>query len=220
VKNIVLEEIDTLIERQPLLKVSSANEDVIISGNYKISNQIDDDVFEDYFAIEILVPRDFPDVIPIVKTTDNRICANNYNGHIYNNGEFCMETDTAMAGHLCENPSLLGFLTKFLDSYLCGFLFKQKYGKLPFGEHEHGYTGLLDHYKDLFKTDKLSIAYYLLACVTLLNLEERRLCPCQSGLLYQDCHREKINKMKASKIIYRYINDFYVITDSLIKQNK
>lgn len=219
-KDAVLDEIISLIAEQPLLTISHANEDAIISGNYKICNQIVDEIFEDYFAIEIRVPDDFPDAIPRVKTTDRRIRANNYKEHVYPDGTFCLETDTAIATYLYDNPSLLGFLTKYLNTYLCGFLYYQKHRCLPFGEHKHGICGLMDYYCELFETSDIDIAFALLGCIVKENLKGHIQCPCKSGLRYRNCHREKINELKASGLYKRYKADFYTIVAELDKQNK
>jgi hypothetical protein len=210
-KDSVLEEITALVALQPLLTVISAKEDVLISGKYKICNQIDDEVFEDYFALEIHIPNNFPGDIPKVKTIDGRIRADNYKGHIYSNGEFCLETNTAMAAYLQNTPSLLGFLTKYLDTYLCGFLYYRKHKQLPFGEHRHGGFGLLDYYCELFETSDIKIAFMLLDCLVNRNLKGHIQCPCQSGLRYRNCHRERINELKESGLFERYKTDLITI---------
>jgi ubiquitin-protein ligase len=151
-REIVLTEIKALLEQQPLLTSIEHGNGIKISGKYKICNQIDDEVFEDYFALEIFVPDSFPDAIPVVKTTDGKIRANNYKGHVYPDGQFCLEIDTAITAFLKNNSSLLAFLTEYLNLYLCGFLYYQKHKRLPFGEHEHGIFGLMDYYCELFQT--------------------------------------------------------------------
>jgi hypothetical protein len=210
-KDSVLKEIDTLIAEQPLLKVSAANEDVLISGKYKICNQVDDEVFEDYFALEIHVPNDFPDTLPRIKTADSRIRAINYKEHVYPDGTFCLETDTAIAAYLQETQSLLGFLSKYLDTYLCGFLYYRKHKKLPFGERRHGGLGLLDYYCELFETSNVKEAFALLDCLVKRNLKGHIQCPCQSGMRYRNCHRQRINELKEAGLFERYKADYNAI---------
>lgn len=218
-KDTVLDEISVLLEQQPLLTKCEVTDGIKISGKYKICIQIEDELFEDYFALEITVSNGFPDDIPTVISTDRKIRANNYKEHVYSNGQFCLEIDTEIATFLHANPSLRGFLTRFLDTYLCGFMYYQKHKRLPFGEHKHGIWGLMDYYCELFETADINIAYSLLACVLRENLQGHIRCPCQSGKRYRDCHREKINELKASSLYQRYKDDFMTIITEQNKRN-
>ena len=204
----VLGEVESLLVQQPLLAKNEANNGLKISGKYKICYQFEDEVFEDYFSIEIFIPDGFPEDIPTIISADGTIRANNYNGHIYENGQFCLEHDTVIATYLLDNPSFLGFLTRYLESYLFGFLYYRKYKILPFGEHKHGIPGLMDHYCDLFNTSDIRIAYILLTCLIKDNLQGHILCPCQSGKRYRNCHRERINALRSNRLYERYKNDY------------
>lgn len=207
----VLNEIRELLERQPLLDMIDAGDGIIITGRYKVCNQIEDEVFEDYFSIEISIPNGFPDAIPTVKTTDRKIRAKNYKEHVYPDGTFCLETDTAIATFLQETQSLLGFLSKYLDTYLCGFLYYRKHNKLPFGEHRHGGFGLLDYYCELFETSNVKVAFALLDCLVKRNLKGHMPCPCQSGMRYRNCHRQRINELKETVLFERFEADYNAI---------
>lgn len=219
--DMVLKEIDTLVsELQPLMTVFEADSGVTISGKYKICNQIATEVFEDYFALEIFVPEDFPYDIPTVKATDGKIRAVNYREHIYPNGQLCLEIDTAIAAFLQDRPSLLAFLSRFLDVYLCGFLYYKKYKLLPFGEHKHGIEGLLDYYCELFNTADKNSAYRLLRCMFKDKIKGHIDCPCQSGKRYRNCHRGQISELKASELSERYMRDLATILAEIEYRNK
>lgn len=217
-RDTVLDEVERLLAQQPLLGKIEIDGGLKFIGKYKICNQLEGELFEDYFLLEIFVPNGFPEDIPTVKNTDGKIRANNYKGHVYANGQLCLEVDTAIAAFLQDNPSLLAFLTKYLDIYLCGFLFYRKHKYLPFGEHKHGIPGLLDYYCGLFETTNIKVAYSLLACLFRENLKGHIQCPCQSGKHYRDCHREKINELKASSLYERYKDDFESIIAELDKR--
>ena len=215
----VFDEVETLLAQQPLMTKNEADGGLKIIGKYKICNQLEDEVFEDYFSIEIFVPDGFPEDIPTIHTTDGRIRVNNYKGHVYKNGQFCLEIDTAIAAYLQDNPSLLSFLTKYLDPYLFGFLFYQKHKRLPFGEHKHGILGLMDFYCELFDTADIKTAYSLLASLFKDNFKGHIQCPCQSGKRYRNCHKDRINDLKSSRLYERYKNDFVTIIAELNKRN-
>lgn len=217
-RNVVLDEVEILLEQQPLLTKTEIDGGLKFTGNYKVCIQLENEKFEDYFSLEIFVPNGFPENIPTAKSTDGRIRANNYKGHVYANGQFCLELNTSIAAFLQRNPSLLAFLTKYLDTYLYGFLFYRKRKYLPFGENKHGVDGLLDYYCELFETTDIKVAYSLLFCLCMENLKGHIQCPCQSGKRYRDCHREKINKLNASPLYERYKDDFELIKAELDKR--
>jgi len=217
-RDTVLGEIETLLENQPLLDKKEVDSGIKVYGNYKICNQLKNEVFEDCFAIEIIIPDGFPDAIPTVKTVDGRIRASNYNGHIYPNGQFCLEIDTAIADFMQDNQSLLDFLSRYLDTYLCGFLFYTKYKRMPFGERRHGFIGMMDYYCEVFEVGDIKPAFSLLVCLFSDNLKGHIQCPCQSGKRYRDCHRERIHKLKTSGLYERYKHDYIKIIDELAKQ--
>lgn len=217
-RDAVLNEVEILLTQQPLLTKTEIDGGLKFDGKYKICNQFENEIFEDYFFLEIYVPTSFPEDIPTVKTTDGKIRANNYKGHVYANGQFCLEVNTAIAAFLQEHPSLLAFLTKYLDPYLCGFLFYRKHKYFPFGEHKHGVPGMLDYYCELFETTNIKVAYSLLACLFRENLKGHFQCPCQSGKRYRDCHRDKINELKVSSLYERYKDDFESIVAELDKR--
>jgi hypothetical protein len=131
-----------------------------------------------------------------------------------------LEIDVAIATFLLDNPSLLAFLKRFLDIYLCGFLYYQKYKQMPFGEHKHGLVGSMDFYCELFETTDIKIAYLLFACLCGKNLKGHIQCPCQSGKRYRDCHKEKINELRVSGLYGRYKDDFTTIIAGLSKPNE
>lgn len=215
----VLDEVEMLLVQQPLLMKAEIDGGLKFIGKYKICNQLENDIFEDYFSLEIFIPNGFPEDIPIVKNTDGRIRANNYKGHVYANGQLCLEIDTAIATFLQKDSSLLAFLTKYLDTYLCGFLFYRKYKYLPFGEHKHGVEGLLEFYCRLFETTDIKVAYSLLVCLCMGNLKGHIQCPCQSGKRYRNCHKDKINALRENNLYRRYKNDFVTIIADLKRRN-
>ena len=219
-KDTVLAEITVLLEQQPLLAISEVNKGIKIKGNYKICFQIENEIFEDYFALEISIPDSFPDDIPTVRTTDRKIHADNYKGHVYPDGQFCLELDTVIVAFLQYNHNLLSFLTRFLDTYLCGFLYYQEHNCMPFGEHKHGVLGLMDYYCELFEITDINIAYLLLTCVFKENLKGHIQCPCQSGKRYRDCHRKTIDELKENELFERYKDDFITITTELSRKSK
>jgi hypothetical protein len=214
----VLNEVETLLEQQPLLTKSEVDGGLNLIGKYKICNQLEDEVFEDYFSLEIFVPDSFPDEIPTVQTTDRKIRANNYRDHLYTDGQFCLEIDTAIATFLQDNPNLLDFLSRYLDTYLCGFLFYKKHKRLPFGEHKHGIVGLLDFYCELFVTADKKTAYFLLDCLFKDNHKGHIDCPCQSGKRFRNCHRDIMNELRASRLYDRYKSDYETIIATLNKR--
>ena len=216
-RNMVHDEVEILLEQHPLLATYESDGGLKVSGKYKICIQLAEEVFEDHFSLEIFVPADFPKDIPTIKSTDGKIRTNNYKGHVYKNGQFCLEIDTAIVAFLHDNPSLLSFLMKYLDPFLVGFLYYQKHKLLPFGERKHGAIGLLEYYCELFDTADIEAAFSMLNFLLKDNLKGHIQCPCQSGKRYRNCHREKINNLRSSRLYERYKSDYATIIAEMNK---
>lgn len=207
-------EIENLLVQQPLLSADWANDDVILSGNYKIHYQFGEEIYSDYFGLEIRINNNFPAEIPVVKGTDGRIRPkttvreSNYKGHIYPDGRFCLELDTVIKIALDQNPSVLFFLTEYLGPYLFGFLYFQKHGIMPFGERAHGVDGAMGYYCELFDVEDTQSAEKLLYILVNSSFKGHRDCPCGSLKRYRHCHRQQITDLRQSKYYELYKSDY------------
>ena len=173
--------INDLQNDQPLLTdvIEFVNE-VRIRGNYVVHVEFLDEIFSGSFYLEIIINKDFPQSIPVVKELGRRIRQKNYGGHIYSDRSLCLEVPTRIQIELERNPSLLYFSETFIQPYLFGFLYHQKYEQFPFGEYQHGEIGLLEYYCTVFKVNEKSAAWKLLGMLFYTDYKGHRDCPCGS----------------------------------------
>jgi len=135
-----------------------------------------------------------------------------------------LEIPTRIIIALDSNPTLKFFSHKFIQPYLFGFLYYQKYGKFPFGDNQHGAIGLLDYYRTIFSVNSINAACKLLGLVFYDFYDKYQICPCESGQYYEKCHRQQIENMKTNGFVKHYRLDFsYIATwlfPSSIRHNK
>jgi len=197
---------------QPHLSLLLYDSGIKITGPYVVYVEFNNEQFLDSFSLEIVVDKGFPETVPIVKELERRIRPVNCGAHIYPDGHLCLEVNTRIIFELNNNPNLLFFSDTFIQPYLFGFLYYQKYHRFPFGEYAHGKKGVLEYYCTVFDVCDVGIAKELLGLIFGDNLKGHRYCPCGSGKRFRDCHRNQTVTMKESEFLDHYYNDFLFVS--------
>lgn len=150
---------------------------------------------EDVYEMEIVVPHSFPRDLPRAFERGGQVpstCHTNTSG-----GTLCLGSPLRLQRDLAAQPTLVGYADKGLVPYLFAHSFKQRTGKLPWPDLEHGEAGLLQGYLRLFKTQRTND---VLACLALLAVRRRvankRPCPCRSGRRLGRCHARILNPFR------------------------
>ena len=205
-----------LQEDQPLLAIVAEHSDKVqVAGKYVLFVEYNNEVFSDSFDLEIIIDKYFPYTVPIVKELGGRIQSDNYGEHIYSDRSLCLEIPTRILIDLDKNPSLKYFSKEYIQPFLFGFIYYQKYCQFPFGEYKHGELGLLEYYCTVFKVEKSHQVCKLLGLVFYDIFNSQCKCPCGSGQKYWDCHNQQVNNMRQSKYAWFYKLDFSKIAISL-----
>jgi len=79
-----------------------------------------------------------------------------------------------------NNLHYLDLLKIRVIPYLYTYSYNCKYGSLPYGELAHGWEGILDYYKDLFKIDDNQIILRLVKSLAQNQYMAHSRCPCGS----------------------------------------
>lgn len=149
---------------------------------------------DDAYEVEILVPSGFPRELPLVKETAGRIPKN---FHTNQDGSLCLGSPVRQHLELSKSPTLPGFLQRCVIPYLYGFSFREKHGELPFGELDHGITGIRHDFAELFGVNSQEAAVRM---VELAGMKKRdankRPCPCGSGRRLGKCHNLRVNALR------------------------
>ena len=115
---------------------------------------------EDAYQIQIILSNDYPNSIPKVLETDNRIPIS---FHRYTNGQLCLGPPSEITNKFNRNKTVLDFVVDCVIPYLYLFSYSELHnGKLPWDDLSHGGEGILEHYQEIFKLDEV---FY---CINLL----------------------------------------------------
>lgn len=114
---------------------------------------------------------------------------------------------------LAEGLSLVGFVERCVIPYLYRYSYLKMYGEAPFGDLEHGTSGITEDLRLLFELKRQS---EVLPFVRLLAMRKRRAnkerCPCGSGARLGRCHHHLVNRLR--KRLGRYW--FRVVEQQLV----
>jgi len=135
---------------------------------------------QDDFALEIIVPREFPKTLPRVIETEGKIPRTGEYHINQTDNTLCLGSPLSLLLRLSKNPTLDGFAENCLVPYLFAIARKLRTGgPLPFGELAHGRPGILTDYARLFGLKRTEHVKYALE---LLGMKKRRAnklpCPC------------------------------------------
>ncbi len=148
----------------------------------------------DSFAIEMLVPPSFPNVLPQVRETGGRIPRD---FHQFKNGNLCLGSPIRLALLFGHGSTLIDFVETALIPYLFGFSFRERHGRLPFGELRHGNAGISQDARSFFHITDDNLFLPLLGLAALQRRRaNRQPCPCGSGLRLGRCHNIAVNEVR------------------------
>ncbi|MES2924491.1 MAG: hypothetical protein V4819_23265 [Verrucomicrobiota bacterium] len=149
---------------------------------------------EDTFELCWDVISDFPRAIPLVFEVGGRIPANY---HKLDNGALCLGSPLRQRLILSTNPTLSGFVEALVIPYLYNRSYIERYQCLPLGELDHGLSGLIRDYQQLFGVVGSDECVRMLQ---LLGMKKRSAnknpCPCGSGRRVGRCHNRALNPLR------------------------
>lgn len=203
-KNFVLKEFQQLQENYPELVINNPEgSGIVIKGLLDISASYNGVSIEDSFQIELLVPDDYPESVPVAKETGGRIPDN---FHKNGNDILCLGASLKIKKIFNEQQTLLGFVDNLVVPYLYSYSFKEKYEEMPYGELAHGGRGILDYYKEEFATSSDTATLKMLRLIAEEKYKGHLICPCGSGKKLRYCHGLKIHEISQiqnKNIFYR-----------------
>jgi len=186
---------DLLLANPELAIRPSTNGELRIAGEFHFRARGKGVEIEDSYQIEVTVPGDFPRDLPRVNETGGRIPSD---FHRYGDGSLCLGSPIRLALMLKEGATLSEFTGRCLLPYLFAYSYKEKYGKLPFGELEHGQAGIVDDLRRMFRVDsEVQVLQLLQLAGTQRRKANRPNCPCGSGQRVGKCHHRMLNRLRA-----------------------
>lgn len=161
-----------------------------IGFSYRLNAEYDDIPLVEDFELEILVHKDYPNIVPKVFEVSHFI-PSNYE-HLYDDCSFCLGINGELLLQLHKNTSLVAFVEGPVRSYLYSAVFHKAYGRYPFGDRPHGSQGILDFYKERFDVKHKTSAYQIMLFIARGKYRGHLECPCGSGIRVRNCHGDQL----------------------------
>lgn len=142
----------------------------------------------DSYHLEIIVPAEFPKVLPTVREMDGKIPRDRKH-HVNGDKSLCLGSPLRLRYLVSVKPTLSGFAESCLVPYLYGVSYKLQYGvEFPFGELAHGEAGIIEDYMEMFGLKSKSEVQYALELLgTKKRVANKQPCPCNCGQRLGGC---------------------------------
>ncbi|WP_031482027.1 SEC-C domain-containing protein [Maridesulfovibrio frigidus] len=167
-----------------------------VVGDIGFSSTVGGVSIKDRYQIEIHIPLEYPDHLPVVREVGGRISKD---FHINPDGTLCLAAEIEVKRRFVKRPTLKHFIEDLVIPFLFQHSFFAKYGKMPFGELSHGAKGTTEFYCDFFEVEDEVTALVLLKVIAENNYRGHHQCPCGSGRLLRKCHGAKLLELMTLK---------------------
>jgi hypothetical protein len=159
----------------------------------------------DRFSIEIELPRNRQEDIPIIRETGGRIprISDNHINVTNQAGDICLFVPEERWRIFPFGSSLLEFLNGPVRNYFLGFALKELGESWPFGERPHGKAGIFEYYGELLGTSDEQVIRKYIQCLSKKALKRHWSCPCGSGKKIRNCHVAEIQELR-EKVPWSY----------------
>ena len=168
------------------------NNKFIIFGVWPVYDGLEGKNWVEDLLIKIVFPDNYPDDLPKVYETGDRIKIKNVDTHFYPDGSACLFFPTER--YLYFSKDKVFQLKDFLDIPVKSFFFSQLHyiyhNKWPFGQRSHNLKGLLEFYGENLKipNDEKSISTAL-SYLLKSQIKGHWSCPCGNNKI-RTCHIE------------------------------
>lgn len=170
----------------------------------KIEKKCKDEYIKDSFTIKIsFLDCEIPQVFEL-----SRKLKPNYR-HMYpGTNRLCLATDLEQKIYLKSN-SLSEWLDEYVEKYFLSYIYYQRYGVFPFGEHTHGVEGLYEFLQERWKTQSIQEAKNIFEFVCTREYRGHFECPCGSGKKIRNCHKDLILSLLKNEDELTYLKESY-----------
>jgi hypothetical protein len=164
---------------------------VEVRGTFPI---IEDGEELDRYSVDITLPREYPDDLPIVREIGGRIAhhADNHMSH----GKACLFVPDERWRICPPGTTFLEFLNNPVRNYFLGYSVYSRTGIWPLGQRAHGVDGIYEYYAELLGASDTAIITEYLDCLRRKELKGHWPCPCKSGKRIRDCHQLELFELR------------------------
>lgn len=184
------------VERQfPSLHFVIRNQIAFVRGSLLLQ---DEGRSVDRYIIELEIPRNFPERIPIVREIGGRI-PRILDRHFQADGAACLFVEAERWKVWPRGASLVDFLNGPVKNFFLGESVHELTGEWPFGARSHRAAGIYETFSELLETTDRGVIRAYIDVLRKKQLKGHWDCPCGSRRRLRDCHavlvaslREKI----------------------------
>lgn len=176
-----------VINKYSTLSAKSTESGITLYGILILNAEYNDIPLYDEYEIEVDIPQEFPESLPKVREVSNRIPQEF--GHFLDDGSLCLAAMCELADFVASNGTIIGYIEKYVMSYLYAASYFSRYKEIPFGERTHGIVGIKEAYMERYNCDEEDVLISLLR--VLVGLQRYRghdTCPCGSNKKLRECH--------------------------------
>lgn len=184
------------LARQPGLTLRpSQTADVLIEGELRCHRSGPDEVVVDEsYAVKIQVPGGFPRALPVVWETAGKVPKT---FHRNPDNSLCLGSPISQRFAFEADPTVDGFIDRVVVPYLYSHAYFERFGRMPFGELDHGAAGLEDDVRRIFRLPNCTNAEEFLRLASLKRrVSNKRRCPCHSGIRLGRCHAAAVHEAR------------------------
>ncbi len=196
---------------------TSHNNCYVIRGGLCFDGEYEDKKAGGDYGIEIKIPDNYPESIPITRSIDGKIPES---FHTYPKDKtFCLGVPLAERMTFAKNPTLIGYIKKLLIPFLFSYSYLMDHDELPYGGLDHGAPGKLRFYMDLFKVEDFEVLGFLK-----LLADDRYKghfpCPCGNSRKLRDCHGPLLLKIMQLYSSNNFMSDHIEIFQYLFEKHE
>ncbi len=206
---------------QPELLMVDTGDGVLFRGGFRVE---DDGVLCDRFDIEVeLSPGSATDV-PVVRETSGRIPRKLDPHHVTKpDGTLCVVLPEEYWYKYPQGLRLAAFMQGPLRSHFAGQALVLKGESWPQKEWPHGPVGRLAFYCEILETTDFRAALRLMLMLVSGKVKGHWACPCGSGKIIRDCHRQAIwnaNERIPTELVQNGLDQFRMMMELLAAQRQ
>lgn len=185
----------TLRARYPTLHALVTEGTVTVQGTYPV---VHEGHVIDRYSLSIVLPADYPLSLPTVFETAGRI-PREEDRHVFpKTGALCIGVPVALWIALGGNFTIDRVLDVPVRNYLIGNCMVEAGDTWPYGECSHGASGVLEFFAETIGTDDPMKVAELIDALIKGKQRGHWQCPCGSGAIIRNCHREAIEQLRSA----------------------
>ena len=207
----IREEISQILDLHKGLILTFENDFYVISGIDEFELKYENKLIHNKFNLVFKIPINFPNsVLPSLKLDEYP----NGFSHIFKDNIACMATISEQIIFISNNESIFDFWEKFVLSFLFTTAYYNNHGIYPFGERQHGSSGIISYYRETYGFSKNQIIK-MINYISNQNYRGHDKCFCGSGKKIRNCHKDLVQQiMKNPNLVKLMKNEMKILERS------